>query len=131
MITDTASSTQEASSLHSPGSVAVVGEDGWRSAGEPPNTDRFVEIAWEDGSHGSPTLGFYDGIAEIPDSGRRWWWEWSKQRGFNRITLDGAVLAWRERQNDQAQRPEAARLGLRAAKAPRETFTTNPMKNNL
>lgn len=101
MTTETENNTEEARSSAAHGSVAVVGEDGWRSAGEPPNTDRLVEIAWEDGSHGNPTLGFYDGIAEIPDSGRRWWWEWSKERGFHQITLDGAVLAWRERQNNR------------------------------
>lgn len=105
MTTETENNTQEARSSAAPCSVAVVGEDGWRSAGEPPNTDRLVEIAWEDGSHGNPTLGFYDGIAEIPDSGRRWWWEWSKARGFNQITFDGAVMAWRERQNKALSEP--------------------------
>lgn len=80
----------------SPGSVAVVGEDGWRSAGEPPDTDRLVEIAWEDGSHGNPTLGFYDGIAETPDSNRRWWWQYHFMHGMDRVPA-GGVLAWRER----------------------------------
>lgn len=81
--------------------LAVIGEDGWIAATDPPDNDRIVEIAWEDGSHGNSTLGFYDGIAETPDSGRRWWWEWSKAKGISQINDSSIVLAWREISNDQ------------------------------
>lgn len=79
--------------------LAIIGEDGWISASEPPDNDRFVEIAWDDGSHSDSFLGFYDGIAEIPDSGKRWWWQWSEKWGMHRLP-HGSVLAWRER-NDK------------------------------
>ena len=78
------------------GLLAVIGEDGWRSPSNPPDTDRTVQLAWEDMSYGSNSLGFYDGLAEIPDSGRRFWWECPKGRGFHQIKDVSLVGAWRE-----------------------------------
>lgn len=76
--------------------LAIIGEDGWRAADDPPDSDRTVQIAWDDGSSSLNTLGFYDGIAEIPDSGRRFWWSSPMGRGFSQLP-QGCVLAWRER----------------------------------
>lgn len=69
----------------------LLGE-GWHDAEEdPPDSDRIVQIAWEDGSFGPKTRGFYDGMAEIPDSGRRYWWQFPMT-----LLPDGSVLAWKE-----------------------------------
>lgn len=76
--------------------LAVLGEDGWMSPAAPPNSDRTVQIAWEDMSYGPNSLGFYDGIAEIPDSGRRFWWDSPPGRGFRQIKDATMVGAWRE-----------------------------------
>jgi hypothetical protein len=76
---------------------ATLGEDGWMSPTEPPNTDRTVQIAWDDMSYGPNSLGFYDGIAETPDSGRRFWWSSPAGRGFRQLSA-GSIGAWRERQ---------------------------------
>ena len=76
--------------------LAVLGEDGWMSPANPPDTDRTVQLAWEDMSYGPNSLGFYDGIAEIPDSGRRFWWESPPGRGFRQIKDASLVGAWRE-----------------------------------
>lgn len=85
--------------------LAVLGEDGWMSPAEPPNTDRTVQIAWDDMSYGPNSLGFYDGIAEIPDSGRRFWWSSPAGRGFHQLSA-GSVGAWRERPS--ANKPDSA-----------------------
>ena len=81
--------------------LAVLGEDGWMSPAYPPNTDRTVQISWDDMSYGPNSLGFYDGIAEIPDSGRRFWWSSPAGRGFHQLSA-GSVGAWRERSSANA-----------------------------
>jgi hypothetical protein len=73
-------------------SFAVIGEDGWESPDNPPDDDRLVQVAWDDMSTSEKALGFYDGIAEIPDSGRRYWWSHPQMTKLNK----GAVGAWRE-----------------------------------
>ena len=74
------------------GLFAVIGEDGWETPDNPPNTDRVVQIAWEDMSTSENLLGFYDGIAEIPDSGRRYWWTHPRMTQHDK----GAIGAWRD-----------------------------------
>lgn len=76
--------------------LAVIGEDGWMSPSEPPDTDRTVQLAWDDMSYGSNSTGFFAGVAEIPDSGRRFWWELPPGRGFRQIKDASMVGAWRE-----------------------------------
>lgn len=71
---------------------AVVGEDGWRDATYPPNSSRVVQIAWDDLSTTDKTLGFYAGVDEEPDSGRRYWWTHPALEKHNK----DAVAAWRE-----------------------------------
>lgn len=78
-----------------PDEFAEIGEDGWRAPNDPPNSDRLVQIAYDDMSFGVNTLGFYDGISEIPDSGRRFWWSSPAGRGFHQLP-EGHVGAWRE-----------------------------------
>ncbi len=73
--------------------LAVVGEDGWRSPADPPDSDRTIQLAWDDGSYGKSSLGFYDGIAEIPDSGKRWFWVLTPMRRIMDIECIGA---WRD-----------------------------------
>ena len=85
----------ETVAVGSDGLLAVIGEDGWMSPANPPDTDRTVQIAWEDMSYGPNSLGFYDGIAETPDSGRRFWWSSPAGRGFHQLGT-GSVGAWRE-----------------------------------
>ena len=74
------------------GLFAVIGEDGWESPDNPPSNDRVVQIAWDDMSTSENSLGFYDGIAEIPDSGRRYWWT---HPGMTQLDKS-AIGAWRD-----------------------------------
>lgn len=75
--------------------TAVIGENGWTAASEPPDNDRMVQLAWDDGSYGPSSLGFYDGISEIPDSGKRFYW--SKSYGhWTPHKIASTVYAWRE-----------------------------------
>lgn len=76
--------------------LAVIGKDGWMSPTEPPNSDRVVQIAWDDMSFSQNSLAFYDGLAEIPDSGMRFWWGSPPGRGFYQIKDAAYVGAWRE-----------------------------------
>jgi hypothetical protein len=71
---------------------AVVGEDGWESPDNPPGNDRVVQIAWDDMSASENSLGFYDGIAEIPDSGKRYWWTHPRMTQHDK----SAIGAWRD-----------------------------------
>lgn len=71
---------------------AVIGEDGWESPNNPPSNDRTVQIAWDDLSTSPQTLGFYDGLAEIPDSGRRFWWSHPRMVKYEKSEIG----AWRE-----------------------------------
>lgn len=91
---------EENTSVVSDDLFAVIGENGWMSPAEPPDTDRTVQIAWEDMSYGPNSLGFYDGIAEIPDSGRRFWWSNPPGRGFHQLSA-GSVGAWREKAQNE------------------------------
>ena len=75
--------------------MAEIGVSGWRAATTPPDSDRIVQIAWDDWSYGPNSLGFHDGVNEIPDSGRRYWWSSPVGRGYSRLGA-GAVSAWRE-----------------------------------
>ena len=69
--------------------------EGWRDAEEdPPDNDRTVQIAWDDGSTSPNTLGFYDSVAMTPESTEKFWWNQSPLCKCQ----PGAVLAWRERQ---------------------------------
>ena len=69
-----------------------IGEDGWQSPDQPPLTDRVVQVAWSDMSTSATTLGFYDGVAENPDSGRRFWWTHPRSR----MCVQGEIGAWRD-----------------------------------
>ena len=75
--------------------LAVIGEDGWESPSKPPDNDRLVQLAWDDMSYGESSRGFYDELAEIPVSGKRYWWSWPIGQGLHRIPSEH-VGAWRE-----------------------------------
>ncbi len=67
--------------------------EGWRDAVEdPPNNDRLVQIAWDDGSSSPKTRGFYASVAMIPESMEKFWWNLSPLYKCQ----PGVVLAWRE-----------------------------------
>ncbi len=75
--------------------LAVIGEDGWMSPTEPPDTDRLVKLAWDDMSYSDNSRGFYDSLAEIPASGKMFWWSWPVGGGMHRLPSDH-IGAWRE-----------------------------------
>lgn len=70
-------------------------EDGWTPASEPPDTDRAVQVAWDDGSTSENALCFYDSKSIIPPDGKKYWWTHPKMN----LLSDGDVIAWRERSN--------------------------------
>lgn len=74
---------------------AIIGEDGWISPNAPPNSDRKVQLAWEDRSFSATSFGFYDSVAEIPQSGKMYWWSIS-QMPYLSMVPDWHVGAWRE-----------------------------------
>ena len=82
-------------SFAAPFLLAVIGEDGWMSHTEPPDTDRLVQLAWDDMSYGENSRGFYDSLAEIPASGKMFWWSWPVGGGMHRLPSDH-IGAWRE-----------------------------------
>ena len=71
---------------------AIIGEEGWKSPGEPPDDDRVIQIAWDDMSTSDKTIGFYDGVAEKPDSGRRFFWSFPSMIKHENYEIG----AWRE-----------------------------------
>lgn len=75
---------------------AVIGEDGWISPQDPPDTDRAVQLAWDDMSYSKDSLGFRDMKSEKPQSGRYYWW--SLREGYSYLSLipDESIGAWRE-----------------------------------
>jgi hypothetical protein len=75
--------------------------EGWTLADNPPNTDRVVQVAWDDGSTGPTSLAFYDGKAEIPPGQEKFWW------AYPGLSLLENVTAWIERNED----PQAETLG--------------------
>lgn len=69
-------------------------EDGWHDAKtDPPDTDRVVQVAWDDGSTGPNSMAFFDGKSVMPDDGSRYWWSHPQ---ITTLT-EGSVLAWKER----------------------------------
>ncbi len=76
--------------------IAVIGQDGWQDPATPPDNDAVVQLAWDDMSYGDNSYGFYDGVAVIPESNRKFWWSWSPTAGPRRLP-DGHVGAWRDR----------------------------------
>lgn len=72
---------------------AVIGEDGWRSASDPPDTDATVQIAWDDLSTSDEALGFYD--SPSGESNRVWWFH-SAGHGIH-ISPPGHIVAWRQK----------------------------------
>jgi hypothetical protein len=73
---------------------AVIGEDGWNDPSEPPDTDRTVQIAWEDMSYSENSLAFRDTIASEPQEETVYWWNLNPVSIIARPELIGA---WRER----------------------------------
>ncbi len=71
-------------------------EQGWRSAKNPPNTDRTVEIATSDGDWGPNLLGFYDTVSSVPQRDEAFWWTHPKMTQLPKEH----VIAWREKQVD-------------------------------
>ena len=65
--------------------------EGWNWAYTPPDSDRLVQIAWDDGSTSDDTLGFYDSVSSIPPTEEKVWWNKDLC-----LLGDDAVLAWRE-----------------------------------
>lgn len=73
--------------------LAVIGENGWRSADDPPDTDRAVQIAWDDMSTSPKCIGCFDSKSMLPDPGPRMWWAmWPSVH-----VATGQIGAWRER----------------------------------
>ena len=81
-----------------PNIIAKLVSDGWMVADNPPNTNRTVQVAWDDGSYGQESLAFYDGKSEIPQGPEKYWWS----HPHLSILPTGSVIAWRER--DEAQK---------------------------
>lgn len=75
-------------------SFAVIGEDGWRAPGDPPDTARSIQIAWDDMSFGPNSIGFYEAIEEMPVSGKRYYW--TKWLGYWTPHNPDTIGAWRE-----------------------------------
>lgn len=77
-------------------SFAVIGEDGWRAPSDPPepNVNKYIQIAWDDMSFGPNSIGFYAGVEETPDSGRRYYW--TKWLGHWTPKCSDMIGAWRE-----------------------------------
>ena len=69
--------------------LKLIGE-GWHPASDPPDTDRIVQVAWDDGSTSPSALAFYDSKATIPQEDKKYWWACSN------LDLVPNVLAWRE-----------------------------------
>jgi hypothetical protein len=65
---------------------------GWFPADTPPNNDRIVQVAWDDGSTGESALCFYDSKSTIPQENERYWWS----HPHIQILPPGHILAWRE-----------------------------------
>ena len=74
--------------LMNPNEYATIGENGWMDINTPPNSDRTVQIAWDDYSYGKGSLGFYDSIYGKPE--KKIWWH------NGRPYEDGKIMAWRE-----------------------------------
>jgi len=87
--------------------LAVIGEDGWMSPAEPPDTDRLVQLAWDDMSYGENSRGFYDSVAEMPASGKMFWWSWPVGGGMHRLPSDH-IGAWREMTANAGTEPRRA-----------------------
>jgi hypothetical protein len=68
--------------------------EGWTPATEPPDTDRIVQVAWEDdGSTGPTSLAFYDSEAITPPQPEKFWWS---HPGMTKYSDGGGIIAWRE-----------------------------------
>lgn len=67
-------------------------KEGWTLASNPPDTDRAVQVAWDDGSTSETVLAFYDSKSTIPETRKKFWW------GHPKVYCmpEGAVLAWKE-----------------------------------
>jgi hypothetical protein len=65
---------------------------GWHPASEPPDDDRVVQVAWDDGSTGDASFAFYDSKAMTPPEEEKYWWSYP---GMSILPV-GHVLAWRE-----------------------------------
>lgn len=71
--------------------------DGWTPVSEPPNTDREVQLMWDDGSFGKSSIGFYDQKSSIPQNPEYFWWSYSAAARLHPVPMpDGHVIAWRE-----------------------------------
>ena len=80
--------------------------EGWNWAYTPPDSDRLVQIAWDDGSTSDDTLGFYDSVSSIPPTEEKVWW--SKD---SCLLGNEAVLAWREIEKEETkQEPDLLAL---------------------
>lgn len=53
---------------------AVIGEDGWQSISEPPDSDRKIQVAWEDMSYDDNSYGFYN-VEAVKQGKNDIWWE--------------------------------------------------------
>ena len=71
--------------------------DGWTRVTNPPDTDREVQLMWDDGSFGEHSIGFYDSKATIPQDPEKFWWSYSVAARLHPVPLPHeAVIAWRE-----------------------------------
>ena len=72
--------------------LKILLDAGWRDARlDPPENERLVQVAWDDGSTGPNAFCFYDSKAETPGDGKRFWWTMTIEP-----LPDGHVLARRE-----------------------------------
>lgn len=65
--------------------------EGWTPADSPPDTNRIVQIAYDDGSTGPNCKGFFDEVQQIPPTGVRLWWDMNPYPH-----LYPHVLAWKD-----------------------------------
>ena len=68
-------------------------KDGWTPATEFPDTDRLVQVAYDDRSTGPNAVGFVDEVSQIPPTGKRVWWEIGK---YPPVYQSNCIVAWRE-----------------------------------
>jgi hypothetical protein len=76
---------------------AAIGEDGWKSISEPPDTDRKIQFAWSDMSYGDNSYGFYN-VEAVKQGKNDIWWGLRLNNLMYMITPE-YIGAWREIHN--------------------------------
>ena len=78
------------------GMIKTIIPDGMVPSSEPTDTDREVQLMWDDGSFGEHSIGFM--IVSIrPQDPEYFWWSYSPAARLHPVPLPhGHVIAWRE-----------------------------------